>query len=65
MREEHTGKMKNLQKVKRDGLISLPKAILKALQINEGDYVTTQPTKDGILVRVIDLENGYRTFSPA
>jgi len=45
-----------LQKVKRNGQVTIPKEIRNAFQLQEGDFLKAEISDEGILLRVIDLE---------
>lgn len=55
-----------MQKVKRNGQVTIPKEIREAVQLKDGDYVQTTITAEGILIKIIDGFNPqYRNLLPA
>ncbi len=49
-----------LQRIQRNGLLTIPKEIREKAHINEGDYVETELKPDGIFIKFVQVEKTYR-----
>lgn len=54
-----------MQKMKRNGQITIPKDMRERLNLQDGDYIETELKEEGILIRFIDVVHTARKFQSA
>ena len=51
---------RRLQRIQRNGLVTIPKEIRDKLNIQEGDYIEIELHPEGLRVRLLDIIKDYR-----